>query len=38
MRFLYDPLTNKPYVRLFTTKRVGGDVNVYNAIKLLKFG
>jgi HK97 family phage major capsid protein len=37
LRFLVDPFTNKPYVRLYTYKRVGGDVNDFLAIKLLKF-
>jgi len=37
VRFLLDPFTNKPFVRLYTYKRVGGDVNDFNAIKLLKF-
>ena len=37
VRFLPDPFANKPYVRLYTHKRVGGDVNDFHAIKLLKF-
>jgi HK97 family phage major capsid protein len=37
VKLLRDPFTNKPLVRLYTTKRVGGDVNDYWAIKLLKF-
>lgn len=37
VRLLVDPFTNKPYVRLYTYKRVGGDVNDFHAIKLLKF-
>jgi HK97 family phage major capsid protein len=37
VRFLHDPFTNKPLVRLYTTKRVGGDVNDFHAVKLLKF-
>jgi HK97 family phage major capsid protein len=36
-RLLVDPFSNKPYVRLYATKRVGGDVNDFHAIKLLKF-
>jgi len=36
VRFLLDPFTNKPFVRLYTYKRVGGDVNNCLAIKLLK--
>jgi HK97 family phage major capsid protein len=26
-RLLVDPFTNKPFVRLYTYKRVGGDVH-----------
>jgi HK97 family phage major capsid protein len=37
VRFLLDPFTNKPFVRLYTYKGVGGDVNDFLAIKLLKF-
>jgi HK97 family phage major capsid protein len=37
VHFLYDPFTAKPLVRLYTTKRVGGDVNDFHAVKLLKF-
>lgn len=36
MTILRDPYTNKPYVRFFITKRVGGEVVNTNAIKLLK--
>jgi HK97 family phage major capsid protein len=36
LRLLRDPYTNKPYIRLYTTKRVGGDVVNFDAIKLLK--
>lgn len=35
-RVLRDPFTNKPYVQFYTTKRVGGGVTNYEAIKLLK--
>ncbi len=35
-RVLRDPYTNKPYVQFYTTKRVGGAVTNYEAIKLLK--
>lgn len=31
-----DPLTNKPYVQFYFTKRVGGDVTNFEAIKLQK--
>ena len=33
---LRDPYTAKPYVLFYTTKRVGGGVQDYDAIKLLK--
>lgn len=36
IRVLRDPYTNKPYVMFYTTKRVGGGVQNYEAIKLLK--
>ncbi|MHA1523458.1 MAG: phage major capsid protein, partial [Alphaproteobacteria bacterium] len=35
---LRDPFTSKPYVLFYTTKRVGGGVQNFEAIKLLKFG
>ena len=38
IRVLRDPFSNKPYVMFYTTKRVGGGVQDYDAIKLLKFG
>lgn len=38
IRVLRDPYTNKPYVRFYATKRVGGDVIDFEAIKFLKFG
>jgi HK97 family phage major capsid protein len=34
---LRDPYSAKPYVLFYTTKRVGGGVQDYEAIKLLKF-
>jgi len=34
---LRDPFTAKPYVLFYTTKRVGGGVQDFNAIKVLKF-
>ncbi len=37
-RVLRDPYSAKPYVLFYTTKRVGGGVQNYDAIKLLKFG
>ena len=36
MRILRDPFTDKPFVKFYTTKRVGGDVVNFEAIKLLK--
>jgi HK97 family phage major capsid protein len=33
---LRDPFTEKPFVKFYATKRVGGDVVNYDAIKLLK--
>ncbi len=36
IRVLRDPLTDKRYVKYYTTKRVGGAVTNYEAIKLLK--
>lgn len=37
VRVLRDPFTAKPYVLFYTLKRVGGGVQNYDAIKLLKF-
>jgi hypothetical protein len=36
LRVLRDNLTNKPYVGFYTTKRVGGAIQMFEAIKLLK--
>lgn len=36
IRVLRDPFTSKPYVLFYTTKRVGGGVQNFEAIKLLK--
>ncbi|OJU12785.1 MAG: capsid protein [Alphaproteobacteria bacterium 64-11] len=36
VRVLRDPYTNKPYVHFYTTKRVGGGVQNFEAFKLLK--
>ena len=33
---LRDPFTAKPYVLFYTTKRVGGGVQDFDAIKLMK--
>jgi HK97 family phage major capsid protein len=38
LSILRDPFSAKPYVLFYTTKRVGGGVQDFNAIKLLKFG
>ncbi|MDB5592156.1 phage major capsid protein [Enterovirga sp.] len=37
IRVLRDPYSAKPYVLFYTTKRVGGGVQDFAAIKLLKF-
>ena len=37
IRVLRDPYSAKPYVLFYTTKRVGGGVQDFDAIKLLKF-
>lgn len=37
IRVLRDPFTDKPNVRLYTTKRVGGDMVNFEAIKVMKF-
>lgn len=34
---LRDPYTSKPYVEFYTTRRVGGDVIDFDAIKILNF-
>lgn len=36
IQILRDPFTEKPFVKFYTTKRVGGDVVNYEAIKILK--
>lgn len=36
IRVLRDPFSSKPYVLFYTTKRVGGGVQNFEAIKLLK--
>ena len=38
IRILRDPYTNKPYVMFYVTKRVGGDVINFEAIKIMKVG
>lgn len=36
VQVLRDPYTDKPFVKFYTTKRVGGDVLNFEAIKILK--
>ena len=38
LRILRDPYSSKPNVLFYASKRVGGDVTDFAAIKLLKFG
>ncbi len=38
IRVLRDPYSSKPYVLFYTTKRVGGGIQDFDAIKFLKFG
>lgn len=38
IRVLRDPYTAKPYVKFYATKRVGGDVVNFEAVKFVKFG
>jgi len=38
LRVLRDPFSAKPHVLFYATKRVGGDISDYAAIKLMKFG
>jgi HK97 family phage major capsid protein len=37
IRVLRDPFTDKPFIKFYTTKRVGGDVTNCRAIKIMKF-
>ena len=37
VRVLRDPYTAKPYVMFYVTKRVGGGVQNFDAVKLMKF-
>lgn len=37
VRVLRDPYSAKPYVVFYTTKRVGGGVQNFEAIKLVEF-
>jgi HK97 family phage major capsid protein len=38
VRVLRDPYSQKPYVLFYTTKRVGGGMQDFDALKLIKFG
>ncbi len=38
IRVLRDPFTDKPFVKFYSTKRVGGDVVNFEAVKLMKLG
>lgn len=38
IRTLRDPYSAKPYVEFYTTKRVGGDVVNFEAVKLVRLG
>jgi len=38
VRVIRDNLTSKPYVKFYTTKRVGGGALNFEAIKFMKFG
>ena len=37
VRVLRDPYSAKPYVLFYTTKRVGGGIQDFDAIKLVRF-
>lgn len=37
LRILRDPFSAKPHVLFYATKRIGGDVSDFSAIKLLRF-
>ena len=37
IRVLRDPFSAKPYMLFYTTKRVGGGIQDFDAIKLLRF-
>ena len=37
IRILRDPYSSKPYVLFYATKRVGGGIQDFEAIKLLRF-
>lgn len=37
IRVLRDPFTSKPFIKFYTTKRVGGDVIDFDAIRAIEF-
>lgn len=37
IRVLRDPFTSKPFVKFYSTRRVGGDMVNFEAIKIMKF-
>jgi HK97 family phage major capsid protein len=37
VRVLRDPYTAKPFVMFYVTKRLGGGIQNFDAIKLLRF-
>jgi len=37
IRILRDPFTAKPNILFYTTKRVGGDVVNFEALKVIRF-
>jgi hypothetical protein len=37
IRVLRDPFTSKPFIKFYTTKRTGGGMVNFEAIKLMKF-
>ena len=37
VRVLRDPFTAKPFVRFYTSRRVGGDVVQFETLKFIKF-
>ncbi|MER1940450.1 phage major capsid protein [Castellaniella sp. FW104-16D08] len=38
IRTLRDPYTAKPYIRFYSTRRVGGGAVNFEAVKFVKFG
>ena len=37
IRVLRDPYTTKPFIKFYTTKRVGGDVVNFESLKFVRF-